>query len=42
MAVTATYGQGILPANLTYDINEAYAVLMDAEKRRKYSKNRSG
>ncbi len=27
MAVTATYGQGITPANLTYDVNEAYAMV---------------
>ena len=27
MAVTATYGQGILPANLTYDVNESYAMV---------------
>lgn len=27
MAVTAIYGQGISPANLTYDVNEAYAMV---------------
>lgn len=27
MAVTANYGQGISPANLTYDVNEAYAMV---------------
>ena len=27
MAVTANYGQGISPANLTYDANEAYAMV---------------
>lgn len=27
MAVTATYGQGITPENLTYDVNEAYAMV---------------
>jgi len=27
MAVAATYGQGILPANLEYDVNSAYAMV---------------
>lgn len=27
MAVTANYGQGISPANLTYDVNKAYAMV---------------
>lgn len=27
MAVSATYGNGILPANVTYDVNEAYAMV---------------